>query len=593
MKKNVWEPQEKHERRERPQSLLEGAEDRFSGKRNYWKVSDLPPKTERPSERIEGADERFAYTKNEKKSAETQSVIKQLEGKTANGDMILPILHGSSGKQTVIKSNQHKEMPSAEIWEKSYGVKHRDNPPNLYQKTTMDEKKGATEVILESQQRCSSKQQSMSIADYAEHIMNKITMIVIDEQLYYYTGRSYRRVRNDNDFLRLIRKYVDSKLFFCRSTKIFADVRRFLLADEQLIPRKIEKKIWNSCYLMSFRNGILDIRNLELHEHSSKYLTFYELEFDWKHSREAPCFTEYLEQVSLGDETIKRRIIEAMGYLLSPVNNGKYFFVMGMAPNSGKSTLALLLQYLIGEQYIAHISPAQMNNRFAFGDIGGKLINASLDLPKGKITAYTASIMKQITGGDVITIEQKYEPLKSEKSSMRFLFASNHPVTLSKQDDDEAFWQRMIVIPFRHEIPKSDADTELLSRLCDEKEAVTYLCLTAFHEVYQNDYIFSPCPAADQMKASWRNGDDEVSQCIQEFFAECMDVTGEKTDIIGLYDLYCNYSDFCANYDYETASYARFKAWCDDNLPGCKHDRKRIDGGTNAVSVFTGLKYHS
>lgn len=64
----------------------------------------------------------------------------------------------------------------------------------------------------------------------------------------------------------------------------------------------------------------------------------------------------------------------------------------------------------------------------------------AMDLPKGKLDAMTVALLKQITGGDLITVEKKYENMRSIRSKMRFLFASNYPVVIPKVDDDTAFW---------------------------------------------------------------------------------------------------------------------------------------------------------
>lgn len=232
----------------------------------------------------------------------------------------------------------------------------------------------------------------------------------------------------------------------------------------------------NAQYYIAFSNGVLDIRTLELKAHSKKYLVFYELNMEWKENAYPKRFLKFVGQISNNDKAVAKRIIEATGYLLSPVNVGKYFFVMGVAPDSGMSTMANLLQAIIGTEYIAHVSPHQMGGRFGLGDIHGKTLNFAMDLPNGKFNPIVVSIIKQITGGDVITTDQKFERMKEVHSNMRFLFSSNYPVSVPKEEDNDSFWNRMIIVPFQYSVNKEGQDNGLIDKLLKEREDIVSLC---------------------------------------------------------------------------------------------------------------------
>ena len=246
----------------------------------------------------------------------------------------------------------------------------------------------------------------------------------------------------------------------------------YLRNDDHLIPYNYEERIKKSQYYISFRNGVLDIRTLKLYKHIKDRLVFYELDAEWMETAAPMQFESFLQTASRENRDIRKRILETLGYLLAPINEGKYFFVMGTAPNSGKSTLGEILERFIGKSYVAHLSTEQVGGRFALGDIHGKTLNLSMDLPKGKLSAAVVSILKQITGGDTITTERKYDSLRDVHSNMRFLFASNYPVTISKADNDDAFWDRMIVVPFKYSLAKEDVDVHFVDKLVAEKDEI-------------------------------------------------------------------------------------------------------------------------
>lgn len=172
---------------------------------------------------------------------------------------------------------------------------------------------------------------------------------------------------------------------------------------------------------------------------------------------------------------------------------------------------------------------------------------------------------------------------------MRFLFASNYPVTISRSDEDDAFWARMIVIPFLYTIEKEDADTELSRKLLQEKDDIISICLRALSNVVHNHYIFSPCEAADKIKERWRYQGCDSIESIPLFVEEYLEVTGEPTDMVysrQLYEIYCN---FCEESDFSPLRYHTFISWFCSNINGCS-TRRRHETGKNPMAALAGIR---
>lgn len=172
---------------------------------------------------------------------------------------------------------------------------------------------------------------------------------------------------------------------------------------------------------------------------------------------------------------------------------------------------------------------------------------------------------------------------------MRFLFASNYPVTISRSDEDDAFWARMIVIPFLYTIEKEDADTELSRKLLQEKDDIISICLRALGNVVHNHYIFSPCEAADKIKERWRYQECDSIESIPLFVEEYLEVTGEPTDMVysrQLYEIYCN---FCEESDFSPLRYHTFISWFCSNINGCS-TRRRHETGKNPMAALAGIR---
>ena len=425
----------------------------------------------------------------------------------------------------------------------------------------------------------------------AEEIKKTVPLIRHDGNLYYYTGQSYKVLKDEEDLLRLTRSHVSRDAFgACSIKRFFSDLLIYLRNDDCLIPEEYEKKLRKAQYYISFRNGVLDVSNLELHRHSPKHLVFYELDSDWKENAYPKQFYRFLRTVCGADQEIQTRVLETIGYLLSPINEGKCFFVMGTAPDSGKSTLGEMLEKIVGEPYVTHLSTNQVGGRFALGDIHGKTLNLSMDLPKGKLSSVVVSIIKQITGGDAITAERKYDKLRDVHSKMRFLFASNYPVTIPKTDDDDSFWNRMVVVPFQYSLDKEEMDVCLIEKLMQEKDEIISVCLHALSELIKRNYIFSTCKVADEMKSQWREFEDESLQTVQKFFDECVEMTGNQRDQMYAYKLYRAYLHYCDDNQLECVSQKKMVVWIKQNMPDCIH--KRIhETGENPKSGFSGIRF--
>ena len=452
------------------------------------------------------------------------------------------------------------------------------------------ERGGEREECQERRPKQELKPRKWNLNQIEQAVLDKMNIIYHEGNLYWYTGRHYQIIRNGEELFRLIRAKVSKDAFGATSVKWISDLFMFLKTDPNLVPDDYEEKLLQAKTLISFKNGVLDLETMNLYNHSPDYLIFYTINAKWEKNTEAYHFKEFLKSMSGGDKFVAKRVKEALGYLLSVSNDGKYFFVMGTAPNSGKSTLGELLQEIVGREHVAHISTHQIGGRFALGDIHGKTLNLSMDLPKGKLSPVVVSIIKQITGGDVITTDQKYERMKEVHSNMRFVFASNYPVAISKEDDDDAFWNRMVIIPFQYSVKDVDVNHDMLQNLLGEKDAIICMCIKAFHNVLMNNYMFSECEVAEQMKRSWRNEEDEIAFTMKTFVDECVEITGNPQDYIYSQDFYEAYQIYCEQYNLPCMRYNKVIDWCLGHLTGCEKKRIHITGN-NPRSGLSGLKF--
>lgn len=177
----------------------------------------------------------------------------------------------------------------------------------------------------------------MSLQEMASAILLKVTIILHDNSLYYYNGRCYQLIEDGEDLLALVRAKISHDAFASVSLKRFPDLFTYMRTDEKLIPDNYQKKIQKAGHCVSFQNGILNLKEMKLYPHSSKYLTFYSLDADWTNRPDPRCFHRFLQTISDGNGQITNRIKESLGYLLSPLNEGKCFSSWGTHKIAGKA----------------------------------------------------------------------------------------------------------------------------------------------------------------------------------------------------------------------------------------------------------------
>lgn len=95
----------------------------------------------------------------------------------------------------------------------------------------------------------------------------------------------------------------------------------------------------------------------------------------------------------------------AIGYLMIYPARGKFFIVMGYARDSGKSVLGNFIQRLYPDDSVGNLRLQEMKGTFASMSFLNAVLNLELDMPNAKLNAEVASRLKQITGGDSITVQ--------------------------------------------------------------------------------------------------------------------------------------------------------------------------------------------
>jgi putative DNA primase/helicase len=227
-------------------------------------------------------------------------------------------------------------------------------------------------------------------------------------------------------------------------------------------------------YLLNVKNGTIDLRTGELRKHRRKdFLTqLIQVAFDPK--AEAPLFTKFLDRIFMGDSELIDFVQRLLGYTLTGECVEQVMGVCYGTGKNGKSTLLNLVHDVLGGDYAVQLRPdflltkkweahpeelAQLRSRrFACA----VEVNAGAKLDEARV--------KHLTGNDRISARRMYGSSFDFAPTHKFLVGVNDKPQV--QGMDEAIWRRLLLIPFRVQIPANERDLELGKKLLAEAPGV-------------------------------------------------------------------------------------------------------------------------
>jgi energy-coupling factor transporter ATP-binding protein EcfA2 len=141
-----------------------------------------------------------------------------------------------------------------------------------------------------------------------------------------------------------------------------------------MINTKIETPSWldgenkpQPAHLISFPNGLLDLRDNRLHPPDPSFFTTAALGFNYVAEAPPPVnWSQFLSEIYAGDdcENEMQQVQEIFGYLLTAdVSHQKAFFFIG-PKRSGKGTMLRMLQHLLAPSAVAGPTLKSLGSQF-------------------------------------------------------------------------------------------------------------------------------------------------------------------------------------------------------------------------------------
>jgi putative DNA primase/helicase len=285
--------------------------------------------------------------------------------------------------------------------------------------------------------------------------------------------------------------------------------------------------------LINVLNGMLDPFSGKLDPHDPSYLSTVQHAVAWNPNAASALLDEFLK-VTCGDYA--DLICELAGYLLLPINTLKKLFVWHGDTDTGKTTMLNLFCTLIGKEHYASVSPLSVGDRFMGAQLENKLVNFFDDLPPGRIG--DPALLKILTGGaELITVEPKHVNAYKVRNFCRMVFAANELPSCA--DKSDAWYERLCIIPFRHQVPDADKDPGLRERFARDtgiREAMLVKAVAGLRRLKERGWRLE---GSEEELGAYRERNDPVMAFIAESCTVGSTECVKRTDLRDAYELYC------------------------------------------------------
>lgn len=379
------------------------------------------------------------------------------------------------------------------------------------------------------------------IAWLAKELIKEQLFVSCENMLYRYNDIIWQKYDNEQFYtlaLRLIHEDVTNHMYKSNSNELYDRLR----ASPEIV-KDSEYFKCNQNYIC-LQNGVYDVVNGILIKHDPKYksLTYIKVPYETMPSyNSGRVFNEYLDSISGGIECIKQRFLDIISICISDYSNLKLIPLLLGDRNSGKTTMANLISLIVNKRNSFSISIPEMDKWTTACFLGMKIC-LSTDLPNTVIDHKKISILKQLSGGDLVKAEMKYGQPFYFYNSCKIILASNYMPKLPNAD--RALEDRWLIGPFLNPLDSKEINKNLLEDLAKELPYIVSVAAKNLTKLYHRNFELTSIGDYEQyFSASDKYIDLGQEEIIKDFVeSECI-VSQNKRTVVD--ELYKRYSDFC------------------------------------------------
>jgi putative DNA primase/helicase len=236
--------------------------------------------------------------------------------------------------------------------------------------------------------------------------------------------------------------------------------------------------------IFCFKDGVYDIKTGNYGQHSPDYKTTIQLPYEFKSSVDCPLWKKFIGEVCENDPEKSLVLQEFAGYCLSQsCHLEKALFLIGTGAN-GKSVFTDTLTKVFGRQNVSNVSLEHLSNPVTRCNILDKYINIDSDLPRNA-EKFEDTFRKTVSGEGLLFNPKFLEAVTIQPTCKLIYCLNEFPVI---DDTSDAFYRRMLIIPFDVTFSDDKKDLDLKAKLEYELAGIFRWCVEGYKRVIKNGF---------------------------------------------------------------------------------------------------------
>lgn len=394
---------------------------------------------------------------------------------------------------------------------------------------------------------------------------------------------------NDKDIQRYLRKYIFQ-----------SDVNRHLRAEtlksileDIIVDPDFEVSSEHSENNILFKNGVLNLTKLnDFHVQTPQDFNTYRIEAEYRldlilqndddilSKLDNTNFYKLLNDMFPNDSDSQLRLLELMGYLLSPTVGHKKAVLFIGKPNTGKSLILKILSLLLPASVVSHLDLSLIGRHNENASLLGAHINITEDYDSN--VSVDMNTLKLIIGNEVVTLSQKYQPSISIAIRTKLVLVGN-ALPRIRATEIAPFAERMLFLRF-HKVP-TNPNPNLINELKDEIDLIATACIYAYSNALINGFTTST------QSEQWFQNQLGESQSEKNFIEDLIEADTEGS-FIPMADLKEVYSIYCKENGLHENTMADLRRCIFDSFDRVTKVRKNMSkNGLGNVYCLSGLKW--
>lgn len=326
-----------------------------------------------------------------------------------------------------------------------------------------------------------------------------------DQKVYVYVDESHWQLANHSQWM----DFVDKSAGSC-------GLSESMLMDPDYMNKFYESMAFNLRFLRSspmpgnevwlnLADCTVEIKSdftIVSREHRKDDCFFYVLDYRWNPDAQCPNWRSFLERM-LPDPDARQLAKEIVGNCLLPDHRfEKVFWFLGGGAN-GKSTFLRVIIALLGTTNVSAVPLSILSkDEKKLALFENKLLNASFESGED----INIDRMKQIASGEPLPLEMKWENPRMVTNYGKVIMACN---SMPKAEDTEAYFRRVVILPFNEHIPEEEQDKQLAEKLMKELPGILLWAISGLTDLMKQDG-FTRCAASEKAVEDYRMSIDSV-----------------------------------------------------------------------------------